>query len=231
MIHQTREKHEQVIESLSNKEFQYKFRLRKIGSSCSLCSHSPFEDFPVSFWTRDLKLAGSVLIISGSETYTTRMDADGEMILFFSYEDGSALLATKKYSHAISKSSKCSQLKNNIISSSASIRVEYVYEPEIIKTVPENFRSLVQKLTGKSSMENEEINSTKSSSRTETCEENSEKPCFVGLSQGFNNLGILFPGLMNHESVNEVPLLKNNSPFCNMCDQSVVYSLAEVAHC
>ncbi|KAH9319197.1 hypothetical protein KI387_020966, partial [Taxus chinensis] len=98
---------------------------------------------------------------------------------------GSAMLATNKYSHAISKSSsregssKFSQQKNNIISPSASIRVVYVYEPEIIKTDPANFRSLVQKLTGKSSMENEEINSIKSSSRTETCEENSEKPCFV----------------------------------------------------
>ncbi|KAH9319195.1 hypothetical protein KI387_020964, partial [Taxus chinensis] len=91
--------------------------------------------------------------------------------------------STSKSSHAISKSScsegskKCSEQKKIIISPSASIRVVHVYEPEVIKTDPANFRSLVQKLTGKPSMENEEINSIKSSSCTETCEEDCKKPC------------------------------------------------------
>jgi hypothetical protein len=69
----------------------------------------------------------------------------------------SAILGANKSSHVISKShsgakdegqsSKYSQQKNII---TPTIRVVYVYEPKIIKTEPQNFRSLVQKLTGKS---------------------------------------------------------------------------------
>ncbi|GLJ20424.1 hypothetical protein SUGI_0371040 [Cryptomeria japonica] len=148
----------------------------------------------------------------------------------------SSMLGTSKSSHTISKSgcsegaSRFSQQKNN--SSPPLIRVVHVYEPEIIKTDPENFRSLVQKLTGKSTEEKEESEICEENSKicTEICEENHKNPSFGGFSQGLNNLGMLFPGLIHRGSVTEIPLVKNTSPFCNSYDRSDGCRLAETEH-
>jgi hypothetical protein len=75
----------------------------------------------------------------------------------------STMLAGNKCSHVISKSysaakderrsSKYSEHKNII---TLTIRVVYAYEPKIIKTDPQNFRSLVQRLTGKTTHKSNE---------------------------------------------------------------------------
>jgi hypothetical protein len=80
-----------------------------------------------------------------------------------STSESDAMLVANKRSHLISKSysaakdegisSKFSQHKDII---TPKVRVVYVYEPEIIKTDPENFPSLVQRLTGKSSRKSRE---------------------------------------------------------------------------
>lgn len=74
-----------------------------------------------------------------------------------------AMLATNEFSPVNSKSQssakdegrsgKYSHHQNCI---TPKTRVVYVYEPKIIKTDPENFRSLVQRLTGKSSRKSKE---------------------------------------------------------------------------
>lgn len=105
----------------------------------------------------------------------------------------SAMLAPNKCSHLISKSysaaddegrsSKYSE-HNNIIT--PKIRVVYVREPSIIKTDPQNFRSVVQRLTGNSTHKSKErkkpSNPSNSSSQVISAEvgtESAEDDCFL----------------------------------------------------
>lgn len=170
----------------------------------------------------------------------------------------SAMVAASKSSHVISnsysaakgegKSSQYSQ-HNNIIP--PTIRVVYVYEPKIIKIDPQNFRSVVQRLTGKptdKSMENKKHANTKSPSSEvisaeagpedfhddtfysndqlsmgeSTSTKFSTDNCFYHCN-GLRDTDIIFPGLGYQGLLHEIPLVRNNSPFCNVYDQAEVY--------
>lgn len=170
----------------------------------------------------------------------------------------SVMFAATKNSHIISKSysaakdeSKSSQYSQNKNIITPSIRVVYVYEPEIIKTDPQNFRSLVQRLTGKPTNKSKEkkrhTNPCKSSSSevisaeagTEKLEDdtfysNYQLPAGENTSRnssagnwfshnGFNDTEMIFSGLGYQGLLHEIPLVTNNSPFCNMYDQPGVY--------
>jgi len=95
----------------------------------------------------------------------------------------SAMLAANSDSYSAAnderRSRKYLQHKNII---APKIRVVYVYEPKIIKTDPQNFRSLVQKLTGKPTKEKQRHTNSKSSYSelisAETCTENLEVDTF-----------------------------------------------------
>jgi len=95
----------------------------------------------------------------------------------------SAMLAANSDSYSAAnderRSRKYLQHKNII---APKIRVVYVYEPKIIKTDPQNFRSLVQKLTGKPTKEKQRHTNSKSPSSelisAETCTENLEVDTF-----------------------------------------------------
>lgn len=170
----------------------------------------------------------------------------------------SAMVAANKCSHVISnsysaakcegKSSQNSQHKNFI---TPTIRVVYVYEPKIIKTDPQNFRSVVQRLTGKpteKSMETKRHQDPKSPSSEvispEFGPENLHDDTFYGndkLSMGGNttthsstencfnhcnglhDTDIILSCLEYQELLHEIPLVRNNSPFCNMYDHAEVY--------
>lgn len=162
----------------------------------------------------------------------------------------SSLVISKSYSAAKGegKSSQYSQ-HNNIIP--PTIRVVYVYEPKIIKTDPQNFRSVVQRLTGKltdKSMENKKHANPKSPSSEVISAEAGPKDfhddtfysndqlsmgeststkfstdnCFYHCD-GLRDTHIIFPSLEYHELLHEIPLVRNNSPFCNMYGQADVY--------
>jgi hypothetical protein len=163
----------------------------------------------------------------------------------------SAMLVANKCSHVISKgysvvkdegrSNKYSQHRKII---APKVRVVYDYEPNIIKTDPENFRSLVQRLTGnfthKSKGNERQTNQKGQSSEviasevgTENLEytfySNDQRPIMEnkntkfstedcsGLSKGFSDMDMIFHGL------HEIPLGRNTSPFYNLYDQTGVY--------
>lgn len=159
----------------------------------------------------------------------------------------SVMLVANKCSHVISKcysaakdqrrSNKYSQQRNTIIS--PKVRIVYVNEPNIIKTDPQNFRSLVQRLTGKSTNKSKgkkrQMNHKRPSSeiisvdvRTENLEyifcSNDQLPIIENksttkfsteeccdLSKGFSDMDMIFQ--------NEIPLVMNLSPFDNMHNQ------------
>lgn len=169
----------------------------------------------------------------------------------------SAILAVNTSSHVISKpysaakdegrSSKYLQHKNPI---APTIRVVYLREPEIIKTDPQNFRSLVQRLTGKSTHKSKEKKrQTKPKIRlpevvstehgTENLEDtfySNDRPPIMekkgttslsedwsGFLKGFNEADMILPALVNQGLMHEFPLVSNNSPFCNLFDQAGLY--------
>lgn len=129
------------------------------------------------------------------------------------------------------------------------IRVVYLREPKIIQTEPQNFRSLVQRLTGKSThkpkekkMETKpkirfsEVVSTEHSTENLDSFYGNDRPPFMekkgtaslsddwsGFSEGYNDADIILPAPVNQGLMHEVPLVMNNSPFCNMFDDDGLY--------
>eukprot|EP01018_Ginkgo_biloba_P008152 Gb_40688 [translate_table: standard] len=205
-------------------------------------------------------------------SYEVRASEDKKMVE--QWNKSSAVVTTNKTSHVISKpytasnceetSSKWSQQKI-----SSAIRVVHVYAPKVIKSDPANFRSLVQKLTGKSSRKSKasrdftkrskekkkispkspdsaislEINSKNSEDidnvlcgdELQAMPKMDQDPLMdssdnhnFGLSQGLNDLDMILPSMMNREQWHDFPLINNNSPFCNIYDQSGVCRLASV---
>lgn len=156
----------------------------------------------------------------------------------------SALLGANKSSHAIFKSyvdASAEYSEHKKITVTPRIRVIYVYEPKIIRTDPQNFRSLVQKLTGKSihkSKEKKREMIPKSQSLevvsavidTEIPENTfyrndqipirrnkgtnliSTEDC-TGSTKGFNDTNMIFPDMPRLGLLQEIPLVWNNSPF------------------
>jgi hypothetical protein len=127
-------------------------------------------------------------------------------------------------------SSKYSQHKNII---TPKVRVVHIYEPKIIKTDPENFRPLVQRLTGKSSHKSKEkrrqTNHKSTSSEVIAAEVGSENLEYTfysnyqqpimeneteklssedcsGFSKGFSDADRIFWSPMNQGLLDEIPL-------------------------
>jgi len=154
------------------------------------------------------------------------------------------MLAANKCSQVISKSYSAAKDEgrsrkyshhNNIVS--PKVRIVYVYEPKIIKTDPESFRFLVQRLTGKSSHRSKEKNrrrKDKSPSSeiiaaevgTENLEytfdindqvsimqkETTKFPTedFSGFSKGFSDTDMISPTMMNHGLLDEISLIPSS---------------------
>lgn len=158
----------------------------------------------------------------------------------------SATLGVDKPSHVISKSysgangegrSKKYSQHNNIIT--PTIRVVYAYEPKIIKTDKENFRSVVQQLTGKCIHKSEKKKGhTSPESPTEDPEDThcndqmhtlEKKGTNVSIdhrfdfAEGFNDKDMAIADRMNRGLLDEIPLVRNNSPFCNIDEQTDIY--------
>lgn len=165
---------------------------------------------------------------------------------------GSAMVAGNKSSHLISKpcsvakdegrrSSKYSKRK---ITTTPTVRVVYVYEPETIITDPQNFRSLVQKLTGKPPHKSKEkkrqtnpsgplcevacaqvgtenvqhaVYSNDQMPITEKESTNSSIEVSSGFSKAFNDTDMIVPCLVSHGLLHDNPLVCNN-------DQHLFYS-------
>lgn len=186
----------------------------------------------------------------------------------------SAIVAASKSSHVISKSycaakeegrrsSKYSKQKNF---STPMLRIVYVYEPETIITDPQNFRPLVQKLTGKpphKSKEKKRQNNPSGPSCEVACTEvgtehvqdtlysNGQMPIMENesttffiqessaYSKEFYDRDMTIPGLMSHG------LLHKNAPGCDnvqdhfysnnqmpiMEKKSTVFSIADYSGC
>jgi hypothetical protein len=163
----------------------------------------------------------------------------------------SAMLAANKCSHdsAAKDEGRSSKYWHHKSIIAPRIRVVYLREPEIIKTDPQNFRSLVQRLTGKSTHKSKEkkkrtnpkillseVISTDHGRENleDTFYSNDKLPIMekkaITLSEdcsvfvkGFNDAEMIFPALVNEGLMHEIPLVRNNSPFCNMYDQAGLY--------
>lgn len=150
----------------------------------------------------------------------------------------SAMLGANKSSHVISKSyvdaktegrsSEYSEHKKII---APIICIRYVYEPKIIRTDPQNFRSLVQKLTGNlihKSKEKKRQTSPKNPSTgrvstgvgtynpEDTFYNNDQISIGENKSTNFWNEDFSgFPDMLDHDHgfLQEIPLVRNNSPF------------------
>lgn len=169
---------------------------------------------------------------------------------------GSATVAANKSGHDISKSCSAAKYEGRTSSQNSkrkiipvpTFRVVYVYEPETIITDPQNFRSLVQKLTGKpphkSKEKKRQTNPSGPSSEvvcakvgTENVQHifysNDQMPVVEnestnfsieessGLSKAFDDTDMIVPCLVSHG------LLHNNTLVCNN-DQHLFYSNNEM---
>lgn len=150
-----------------------------------------------------------------------------------------AMLAANKCSLVTSNSSAMDERRSRKFSNhknmiTPEVRIVYVYEPKIINTDPENFRSLVQKLTGKSSHKSKArkrqtnhkspssalIAAEISTDNLENMFSNNDQPptmenkatkfseeYWPGLPEGFCDMDMILPSLMNQGLLNELPLI------------------------